>query len=59
VGEWRSNVGAAGFVALVCVWMHFCCSACVRDCRGTGVCTVGIVGWLAGGECVGGWGSVG
>jgi hypothetical protein len=26
--------------------------ACVRDCRGLGLCKVSIVGWSAGGECV-------
>jgi hypothetical protein len=28
--------------------------ACVRDCRGLGLYTVGIVGYSVGGECVGG-----
>jgi hypothetical protein len=28
-----------------------------RDCRGLRLCKVGIVGWSAGDECVGGWGS--
>jgi hypothetical protein len=32
--------------------------ACVRDCRGLGLCKVDIVGWSAGGECVGVRGSL-
>jgi hypothetical protein len=48
-------------VALMCVWVYFCCCSggfFFRDCRGLGVCTVGTVGQSAGDECVGGWGSV-
>jgi hypothetical protein len=29
---------------------------CDRDCRGLGLCKVGIVSWSADGECLGGWG---
>jgi hypothetical protein len=39
--------GSAEFVALVCVWVDVhCCngSACIRDCRGLGLCAVGTVG---------------
>jgi hypothetical protein len=32
--------------------------ACVKDCRGLGLYTVGIVGWSAGDECIGGRGSL-
>jgi hypothetical protein len=32
--------------------------ACVSDCRGLGLCTVGTVGLSVHGECVGGKGSV-
>jgi hypothetical protein len=49
------GVGAAVFVGLVCVWVYFCCcivGCYVRDCRGLGLCKVGIEGWSAGGECV-------
>jgi hypothetical protein len=61
--------GLQCFVTLVCV---FGCisvgvfSACVRECRGLGLCKVGIVGWSACGECMGerdslvtGWGRMG
>jgi hypothetical protein len=50
VGETVS--GMLGFVALVCVWVYFCCSVrCL--CQGLGgllLCKVGIVGWPAGCE---------
>jgi hypothetical protein len=39
----------------------FCCCSigcCVRDCRRLGLCKVGVVGWTAGDECVGGRGSL-
>jgi hypothetical protein len=53
-------MGSAAFVGLVRVW---CISvavegACVRDCRGLGLCAVGRVGSSAGGECVRGKGNV-
>jgi hypothetical protein len=38
--------GLLGFVAFVCNWVYFCCcsgGACIRDCRGLKVCTVGTV----------------
>jgi hypothetical protein len=52
-----SNVGLLGFVALVCVWVNFfCCSVgCLgQGLQGLGLCKVGIVGWSAGCECIGG-----
>jgi hypothetical protein len=61
--EWvsgESSVGAVVFVVLVCVWVYFCCCRreCVKDCRGLGLCKVGIVGWSVGGEYEGGRGSL-
>jgi hypothetical protein len=46
--------GLLVFVVLVCPWVYFCCSrgACVRDCRGLGLCKAGIIGWSVGDECV-------
>jgi hypothetical protein len=49
-------VGAAVFVVFVCVWVYFCCcrtGCCVRDCRGLGLCKVGIVGCSVCVECEG------
>jgi hypothetical protein len=50
----------------VCISVVVVEGACVRDCRGLGLCIVGIVGWSAGDECVGrrgsletGWGRIG
>jgi hypothetical protein len=59
-GEAGSSVGTAGFCGSYVCWVYFCCSggACVRDCRGLGLCKIGIVGWSAGDECVGGRGSL-
>jgi hypothetical protein len=62
VSEWESGVGAAKFCGpCVCVSVCFCCCSigcCVRDCRRLGLCKVGVVGWTAGDECVGGRGSL-
>jgi hypothetical protein len=57
----KSNVGAAGFCVLVCVWVCFCCCSVGCLCQGLwglGLCKVGTVVWSAGGEWVGGRGSV-
>jgi hypothetical protein len=63
-------VAAAGFWGL-CVCVFGCISvvvegACVRDCRGLGLCKDGIIGWSVGDRCVGGrsslvtgWGRMG
>jgi hypothetical protein len=48
--------GLLGFVALVCVWVHFC--YCSVGCFCQGLLVVGIVGWSAGGECGRGRGSL-
>jgi hypothetical protein len=51
--------GLLGFVALVCVWVYFCCCGLEYLChRGLELCEVGTVGWSAGGECVGEKGSL-
>jgi hypothetical protein len=40
-----------GFVALVCVWVYFCCNVgCL--CQGLQGLWLFKVGWSAGGECV-------
>jgi hypothetical protein len=60
-GEWvgKEKWGLLGFVALVCGCISVVVEgACVRDCRGLGLCQVGTVGWSVGGECAGGRGSV-
>jgi hypothetical protein len=69
VDEWGKQCGGYWFLLSFCVFG--CISvvvegACVRDCRGLGFCKVGIVGWSAGHECVGGsdslvtsWGRMG
>jgi hypothetical protein len=52
----KSSVWAVGFCG-PCVWVYSVVvveGACVRDCRELGLCKVGIVGWSAGDECVGG-----
>jgi hypothetical protein len=57
----ESDVGAAVFVVIVCVWVNFCVvkeGVCVRVCRGLGLCKVGIVGWSVGDEHEGGRGSL-
>jgi hypothetical protein len=57
VGEWEKQCGGAVIVVLVCVWVYFFVvedSICVRDCRGFGVCQVGIVGCSVGDYCEGG-----
>jgi hypothetical protein len=62
VGEWGKQHGGCWFLWSLCVFG--CISvvvvegACVRDCRGLGLCEVGIVGWSVGDECVGGRGSL-
>jgi hypothetical protein len=48
-------------MALVYVWVYFCCCGIGCLCQGLqelGLCKVGIVGWSAGGECIGGRGSL-
>jgi hypothetical protein len=46
-------------VALLCVWLCFCCTGeCVRDCRGLGLSVVGTADYSAGDDCVGARGSV-
>jgi hypothetical protein len=45
-------LGLLGFVALVCVYSIVVVGACVRDCRGLGLCMVGTVGSSLGGDCV-------
>jgi hypothetical protein len=69
VGEWGKWCGSCLVLLPLCVFE--CISVvmlggCVRDCRELGLCKVGIVGWSAGGECVGGrdsletgWGRMG
>jgi hypothetical protein len=55
------GMGLLCFVTLVCVWVYFCCysgGCCVRDCRGLELCTLNTVGYLAGGEYIGGRGSM-
>jgi hypothetical protein len=62
MGEWGKQCRGFLFVLSLCVFL--CISvvlvevACVRDCRGLGLCKVGIVGWSVGNECVGGRGSL-
>jgi hypothetical protein len=61
-GRWMGEYvwGLLGFVALVhvgCISVVVVEGVCVRDCRGSGLYTVGI-GQSAGGECVGGRGTV-
>jgi hypothetical protein len=43
-------------VAFLCIWVYFHC--CSRGCFCQGLCTVGTVGYLVGGECVSGRTSV-
>jgi hypothetical protein len=47
-----------GFVAIVCVWVNFCCTVgCLcQGLQGLGLCKVGTVGSSVGGECEGGRG---
>jgi hypothetical protein len=50
----ESSARAPVFLVPVCVWVYFCyCrrGCCVRDCRGLGLCKVGIVGYSVGDEC--------
>jgi hypothetical protein len=59
VGEWEKQCRDCGFLWSLCVFG--CISivvegACVRNCRGMGLCKVGKVGWSEGDECVGGRG---
>jgi hypothetical protein len=54
-----SSAGAAGFCGPCACLGDFCFvvgGAFVRDCRELGLCKVGILGWSAGVECVGGRG---
>jgi hypothetical protein len=60
--------GLLVFVVFVCVWVYFCCSGgyLCQGLKGLGMCKVGIVGWSASDECVGGrcrlvtgWGRLG
>jgi hypothetical protein len=54
VGEWGKHcrgfwfLSVFGYISVVIVEL-----ACVRDCRGVGLCKVGIVDCPAGDECVG------
>jgi hypothetical protein len=50
------------FMNLVCVWVyfHFCCArGLCQGLQGVKVCRIVVVGYSAGGESVGGRGSVG
>jgi hypothetical protein len=52
VGE--AMQGLLVFVVLVCGHISAAVEgAHVRDCKGLGLCTVGIVGWSVSDECVG------
>jgi hypothetical protein len=45
--EWVNGESDVGTVALVYIWVYFCCCSvgcCVRDYRGLGLCKVGTVG---------------
>jgi hypothetical protein len=57
VCEWGKHCGGCWVVALMCVWVYFCCCSVGQLCRGLQLCKFGIVGWSAGGECIGGRGS--
>jgi hypothetical protein len=54
--------GGYWFLWSLCVFGHISVviveGACVRDCRGLGLCKDGIVGWSVGDECVGERGSL-
>jgi hypothetical protein len=54
----ESSVGLLVFVTLVCVWAYFCYSGgCLcQGLQGLGLSKVGILGWSAGDESVGGRG---
>jgi hypothetical protein len=62
VGEWGKQCG--GYWVLWPLYVFGCISVavvkgtCIKDCRGLGLCIVGIVGWSAGDECVRGRGSL-
>jgi hypothetical protein len=46
VGRWVKSVGAAWFVAHMCVWVHFCCCGgpLCQGLQALGLCAVGRVG---------------
>jgi hypothetical protein len=46
------------FCVFQCVSVVLEVSICVRDCRGLGLCKVGILGWSVGDECEQGRGSL-
>jgi hypothetical protein len=62
VGEWGKQCRVCWFLwslsVFGCVSVVVVEGASVRDFRGLELCKVGIVDWLAGGECVEGRGSL-
>jgi hypothetical protein len=62
--RWVSVGSSAGLLVFCGPCVFGCISvvvvegACARDCKGLGMCNVGIVGWSVGDECVGWKGSL-
>jgi hypothetical protein len=61
VGEWEKQCEGCWFFGpcvFGCISVVVVEGACGSDCSSLGLCKVGIVGWSAGNECVGGSGSL-
>jgi hypothetical protein len=58
VGEWGKRCRGCWFLLSSCVFIYISAvvvtGACVRDCRGLGLCKFGIVVWSVGDDYVGG-----